>query len=97
MNQPSAVRDFLDESQIRQVYYPEAERLVQAATGASKVMVFDHNIRNGERAKQGLEGIKEPVKRVHNDFTAKSGDPTSPQSAMARASIELRSLVFYAP
>jgi hypothetical protein len=45
VEQRSAVRDFYDEDELRQVYYPEAERLVAAATGASRVLVFDHTIR----------------------------------------------------
>jgi len=73
ITQPSTVRDFFDQDEIRQFYYPEAERLLQVATGASKVFVFDHNLRNTQRARQGVEGVKEPVRRVHNDFTAKSG------------------------
>ncbi len=42
-------------------------------TGATKVVIFDHTLRNLQRFKQGENEIKEPVKRVHNDFTAKSG------------------------
>jgi hypothetical protein len=63
--QASTVRDFFNQDEIYRTYYPEAEQLVKA--------VFDHNLRNAERARQGVEGVKEPVKRVHNDFTAKSG------------------------
>ncbi len=69
----SAVRDFYDEDEVRRIYYPEAEQLLTDVTGALKVFVFDHNIRNAQRAKQGENGAKEPVKRVHNDFTAASG------------------------
>ncbi|MGI2906374.1 CmcJ/NvfI family oxidoreductase [Tolypothrix sp. VBCCA 56010] len=69
----SAVRDFYDEDEVRRVYYPEAEQLLADVTGAKKVLVFDHNLRNIQRVKQGENNIKEPVKRVHNDFTAKSG------------------------
>ncbi len=68
----SAVRDFYNEDEVRRIYYPEAEQLLAEVTGALQVVVFDHNLRNGERAKQG-ENVKEPVNRVHNDFTAKSG------------------------
>ena len=32
----SAVKDFYDEDELRRVYYPEAERLVAEATGASR-------------------------------------------------------------
>src|ERR1043166_1568622 len=38
----SAAGDFDDEEELRRVYYPEAERLVAAATGASRVVIFDH-------------------------------------------------------
>lgn len=77
----SAVRNFYDVEEVRRVYYAEAEQLLEKVTGAIKVVVFDHNVRNAQRAKQGEAGIKEPVQRVHNDFTAKSG--------YSRAGIEL--------
>ncbi len=67
------VRDFYDEDEIRNVYYPEVEQLLKEVTGATKVVIFDHTLRNLQRFKQGENGIREPVKRVHNDFTAKSG------------------------
>jgi hypothetical protein len=40
------------------------------ATGAARVVAFDHIVRNAEMA--ALEGstIKIPAKRVHNDYTA---------------------------
>src|SRR5262249_5669460 len=41
----SAVRDFWDEDEVRRVYYPEVERVMQQATGASKVFIFDHTLR----------------------------------------------------
>ncbi|MBW4444651.1 MAG: methyltransferase [Plectolyngbya sp. WJT66-NPBG17] len=67
------VQDFYNEDEVCQVYYAEAEQLLKAVTGAIKVIVFDHNLRNADRAKQGDRNIKEPVQRAHNDFTAKSG------------------------
>src|SRR4051794_35923004 len=39
------VANFYDEEEVRQVYYPEMERLVKATTGASRVVVFDHTLR----------------------------------------------------
>ncbi|MFB2837357.1 CmcJ/NvfI family oxidoreductase [Floridanema evergladense] len=69
----SKVRDFYDENEIYNVYYPEAEKLLLEVTGAAKVVVFDHNVRNIYKAQKGENGAKEPVKRVHNDFTASSG------------------------
>ena len=69
----SQVNNFYDETEIRAVYYPEAQQLVKEAIGAAKVLVFDHNLRNALQVSQGIKGIREPVKRVHNDFTAMSG------------------------
>ena len=66
-------RDLADEAEVKAVYYPEAERLVKQATGASRVLVFDHTIRSAPLAGTGRKGIREPVKRVHNDYTVTSG------------------------
>ena len=70
---PSGFTNFDDLAQIKARYYPETERSLQQHTGATRVIVFDHNLRNGARAAAGEAGIREPVKRVHNDFTAGSG------------------------
>jgi len=72
---PTQVRDFYDESQLQATYYPEAEQLVKQATGASRVVVFDHTIR---RRTPGVEdrtpGIpRQPVTRIHGDYTEVSG------------------------
>jgi hypothetical protein len=67
----SALREFSDEAKIRAVYYPEAEALLRAATGAEKVVIFDHTLRDSAAAR--AEGVREPVRRVHNDQTFVSG------------------------
>jgi hypothetical protein len=71
----SAIKDFYDEDELRRVYYPEAERLVAEATGANRVMVFDHTIRR--RVAGGIDRSagtpRQPVTSVHNDYTVKSG------------------------
>ncbi len=72
---PTAVTDFYDEAQLEATYYKEAEDLVKRATGASRVVVFDHTIR---RRTQGAEdrtpGIpRQPVTRIHGDYTEVSG------------------------
>lgn len=67
------VADFYDAEEVRRVYFAEVERLVLAETGAKRVVVFDHNLRNAALAQKGVKGLKEPVGRIHNDFTAKSG------------------------
>jgi hypothetical protein len=72
---PTSVRDFNDEEAVRTRYYAEAIELLEELTGASRVVVFDHTIRRripgaADRA-AGLP--RQPVPRVHNDYTVKSG------------------------
>jgi hypothetical protein len=67
----SAVTDFRDDDIVRRLYYPETAQLVKDVTGAARVLVFDHNVRLGTADRP--DGIREPVKRVHNDYTLKSG------------------------
>jgi hypothetical protein len=69
----SRVRDFYDADEVKRVYYPEVERLVREATGAARVVVFDHNVRNKTRAERKTDGARLPVTFVHNDYTPKSG------------------------
>jgi hypothetical protein len=71
----SAVRDFYDEADLRRVYYPESERLVAEATGADRVVIFDHTIRRrvpGAEDRSG-DAPRQPVPRVHVDHTERSG------------------------
>ena len=65
---PSQVEDLYDERTLRACYYPEAEAILKQHTGATRVFVFDHNIRNAARA-AGDPALREPAKRVHNDYT----------------------------
>jgi len=69
----SALTDFYDEAQVKTLYYPESEQLVAAATGASKVVVFDHNLRSSAALGDDAKGVSEPAWRVHNDYTVRSG------------------------
>jgi hypothetical protein len=85
---PTAVRDLYDDPEVKSVYYPEIERLVQAETGAEKVVIFDHTVRNTAIGKPG-RGVREPAITVHNDYTQKSGpqrvrDVLPPEEAEAR-------------
>ena len=66
----TAATDLYDEATIRSVYYPECERLMREATGARRVVVFDHIVRNAAKAAVKGSGIKQPAGRVHNDYTA---------------------------
>ena len=67
------VKNFLDPDELSEVYYPEAEKLVQRASGASRVVIFDHTIRSGKREDREEKHLREPVRRVHNDYTEWSG------------------------
>jgi len=75
--------DFKDVDEIRSVYYPEMEALVQRATGAERVVLFDHTLRRitaeSAQASAGGRGFgvaaiggwaSASVNRVHGDYTA---------------------------
>lgn len=71
----SAVRDFWDEAQTMALGHPEAAEIVKAATGAARVVVYDHTLR---RRLTGVEdrtvGVpRQPATRAHVDQTVKSG------------------------
>ena len=70
LHHQTAVTNFYDEEQIKSVYYPECERVMQEATGAMRVAAFDHIVRNADKAAIKGSGIKMPAKGVHNDYTA---------------------------
>ena len=72
-HQETAVRDFYDQEEVKTAYYPEVERLLKEATGAEKVVIFDHQVRNAEPAKRGEKNAREYGRAVHNNYTAKSG------------------------
>jgi len=71
----SRINDFYDHEAVQTCYYAEAVSLLEELTGALRVVVFDHTIRRRipgttDRA-QGTP--RQPVPRVHNDYTVKSG------------------------
>eukprot|EP00747_Dinoflagellata_sp_TGD_P195859 gnl/TRDRNA2_/TRDRNA2_65160_c0_seq1.p1 gnl/TRDRNA2_/TRDRNA2_65160_c0~~gnl/TRDRNA2_/TRDRNA2_65160_c0_seq1.p1 ORF type:complete len:368 (+),score=59.14 gnl/TRDRNA2_/TRDRNA2_65160_c0_seq1:81-1184(+) len=68
-----------DPAKILRDYYEEMRQLVAKATGASRVIVFDHNVRNVEKSKTGSKEVvmgdarSGPVQGyalgVHGDYT----------------------------
>jgi hypothetical protein len=64
---PSNACDFYSREEVQAVYYPEVESLLRTVLGASRVFVFDHNVRNA-----GRPGTAEPSRRVQNDHTINS-------------------------
>ena len=69
----SAVGDFYDDIEISRVYEAEARALVQSATGADRVEIFDHTRRAASLEVQKARMIREPASIIHNDYTARSG------------------------
>jgi hypothetical protein len=67
------MKDFLDRDEVKRVYYPEMEALIKAESGAKRVVVFDHTLRTADDAFREERKIREPVQRVHNDYTEWSG------------------------
>jgi hypothetical protein len=75
LDAPTEAGDLYDESELREVYYPESERIIADVTGAHRVVIFDHTIR---RRTHGVEDRtpsipRQPVTRVHGDYTELSG------------------------
>jgi hypothetical protein len=70
---PTAMRDFFDAAEIRNVYVPEMERLVREVSGATRAVMFDHTLRSGDEGEREARLIREPVLNAHNDYTEWSG------------------------
>ncbi len=73
VNHETRVANFYNAEEIRSVYYPEMERLIKDAAGASRVVIFDHTLRAEDDATRAAKQVREPVRRVHNDYTEWSG------------------------
>ncbi|OAI53844.1 hypothetical protein AYO46_00385 [Betaproteobacteria bacterium SCGC AG-212-J23] len=69
----TAMRDFFDAAELKNVYTPEVERLVRELSGATRAVMFDHTLRSGDEAEREARLIREPVLNAHNDYTEWSG------------------------
>lgn len=77
---PSAVSNFHDDVEVRERYYQEVRSLINRLTGATRIVIFDHQRRQREEGRPALgfgrhgDG-KRPaaVGRVHNDYSEASG------------------------
>lgn len=65
--------DLWDPDAVRAGYFGEVERLVAEATGAQRIVAFDHNVRSGRPEERKEEGATGPVRYAHNDYTEASG------------------------
>ena len=70
---PTRVENFFDPEQLTSVYYPEVEKLICEASGASRAVIFDHTLRSGDEAEREEKLVREPVLSAHNDYTEWSG------------------------
>jgi hypothetical protein len=68
----TAVTNFFDETEVREVYYPEVEQLLKETTGAARAVAFEHDVRSASKAERAANGARQPVKAVHDDYTEKS-------------------------
>jgi hypothetical protein len=59
---------FTDADRVRKFDYPEVEAALRDHTGADKVLIFDHTLRDST-AVPGRTALREPVRRVHDDQT----------------------------
>ena len=59
--------DYTSEARIRAVYYAEVESLLRSVTGAQKVLVFDHTLRDGTPV---VVKVRRPgvVNRINGDL-----------------------------
>jgi len=64
--------DAYDPGAVKRMHYPEVEALVARATGATRVLAFDHNVRHAGSARRD-DLSQAPVHFVHNDYTLGSG------------------------
>jgi hypothetical protein len=71
----SDLDNLYDEDALKRVFYPEVQALVRKVTGAVRVEIFDHTFRKRIDALKNNSATpqRQPVLRVHNDYTEKSG------------------------
>jgi len=64
--------DFYDDVQRTTTYEEKIQELIKQATGARRVIVFDHTLRAGDEGTRAERAVREPAKMVHNDYTDRS-------------------------
>jgi len=72
---PTSVRNFYDDNEVRNVYYPAAEAFIRSALDADRVVIFDHTVRRRVEGAADIRGAgpRQPATRVHVDQTDRSG------------------------
>lgn len=87
---PTQCKDFRDDEEVVGAYYAEIMALIKETSGADRVFVFDHTIRESGNTNLNAEvgGSAAPVPRVHCDYTA-TGAPKRLQQ-LGKAGIHSR-------
>merc|ERR1719401_3167474 len=69
---PTKVKNFRDDAEIVKTYYEEMRGLIKQASGADRVLIFDHTVRESGNTNLNAAkgGSAAPVPRVHCDYTA---------------------------
>lgn len=65
LRRPTALTDFSDPDQVREVYYPEIEALVKGLTGAQRVLIFGDIVRTDA---SGTPEGRLPARGAHVDY-----------------------------
>jgi hypothetical protein len=94
-------KDFQDPEAVRAIDYPEVECTFKVITGAEKVVIFDHTLRDSTVV-LGQPALREPVRRVHDDQTLASAPNRvrkhlSPQEAAWRMQRRFAIVNFWRP
>lgn len=71
-------------TKIQDVYYQEMREFVQASTGADKVVVFDHNVRNLQMAKESRRKGVDNYKIGRPERKESANEVVSPAAGYAR-------------
>jgi len=74
LHHTTAVEDLYDDDAVDNNYYPEIEALLRQRFDADRVVIFDVTRRSdGGAGAVNRDGVRGPARRVHVDYTAKSG------------------------
>jgi hypothetical protein len=92
---------FQDDERVKAIDYPEVAAALKAHTGADKVILFDHTLRDST-AEPGHAALREPVRRVHDDQTLSSAPNRvrkhlSPEEAAQRLERRFAIINFWRP
>jgi hypothetical protein len=69
---PTRVTNFYDDEAVRLLYYSEIDQRLNQLTGAMKVIISNHTVRNASKQWRNKTPVQEPALRVHNDYTISS-------------------------